>query len=68
MIYIQGCISKNGKEIDGKEFTITTAKELLEMLIETGEVHINFFDKYKNGELTPDTKHQDIWLTTKLPK
>ena len=49
-----GCGAKNGEEIDGQEFEITTLKELLEMLKQNKEIHINYF---KN-----DKCDLDLWL------
>ena len=56
MIKLNGCIAKNGNEIDGKEFEVTTLKELIDILTTNEEVHLNYFDD--QGDL-------DLWVKTK---
>lgn len=48
---LNGCIAKNGEEIDGKEFEITTLKELIDILINHKEIHLNYFDEKEDLDL-----------------
>ena len=52
--YLNGCVSKNGKEIDGMEFAVLDLKELIEILQEHKSVHLTYFD---------DEKDLDLWIT-----
>lgn len=56
MIKLNGCIAKNKEEIDGKEFEVSSLKELIDILILHKEVHLNYFD---------DEKDLDMWVKTK---
>ena len=53
---LNGCISKDGKEIDGLEFSITSLSELIGLLKEHKEVHLNYFD---------DEDDLNLWLEVK---
>lgn len=50
---LNGCVSKDGEEIDGREFTISTLDELIFILWCNKEVHLNYFD---------DEDDLDMWL------
>ncbi len=53
MKMLNGCISKNGEEIDGEEFEISTLKELIELFKNNEELHLNYFD---------DEEDLNLWL------
>jgi len=50
---LNGCVSKNEEEIDGKEFEVETLKEFIEILKNNKEVHLNYFD---------DEADLDLWV------
>jgi len=50
-----GCVSRDEEEIDGNEFQITTLKELIDLLKENKELHLNYFE---------DEQDLDMWLRT----
>lgn len=54
---LHGCISKNGYEIDGEEFEIKTLRELIDLLKESKEVHLNYFD---------DEPDLDLWIKVEV--
>lgn len=49
-----GCVSKNGKEVDGLEFEIRYLEELIKILQEHKSVHLNYFNT-EGGDL-------DLWI------
>jgi len=49
-----GCITRDGEEIDGEEFEVSSLRELIEIFKKNKEVHLNYFDA--------DTKDIDLWL------
>ena len=51
---LHGCASRNGEEIDGREFEVETLEDLIEILEQDGEVHLNYF----HGE-----RDLDLWVT-----
>lgn len=53
---LNGCVSKEGEEVDGKEFEIETLKEFIEILKNNKEVHLNYFD---------DEDELDLWVVVK---
>jgi len=48
-----GCVSKDECEVDGKEFEVETLEELIEILKEQKEVHLNYFD---------DEEELNLWV------
>ena len=54
-IKLYGCVSKNEEEIDGCEFEITTLAQLVELLRNHKELHLNYFEGKED---------LDIWLRT----
>ena len=52
---LNGCVAKDGQEIDGKEFSITTLYELADILKRNKEVHLTYFE----GE-----DDLDLWVKT----
>jgi len=57
---ICGCVSKDGEEIDGKEFEIESLKDLVEILEENshGQIHLNYIIDQENG----GEHNLDLWL------
>ncbi len=53
---LYGCISKDGEEIDGKEFTIQSLSELIDIIKNNEEIHINYFE---------DEDDLDLWINKK---
>ena len=53
---LNGCVSNNEEEIDGKEFEVETLQEFIEILKNNKEVHLNYFD---------DEDDLDLWVKTK---
>ena len=49
-----GCVSYDGEEIDGKEFEVETLQELIEILKNNKEVHLNYFER--------ESEDLDLWV------
>lgn len=50
-----GCISKDGEEIDGQEFEVETLPELIELLKNNKQVHLNYFED--------ESADLDLWVS-----
>lgn len=46
-----GCVAKDGEEVDGKEFEINTLSELIEILKDYPELHLNYTSLMGKKEL-----------------
>lgn len=51
---LNGCVAKDGEEVDGLEFQITTLRELIELITKHKEVHLNYF--------SGDKQNLDLWI------
>jgi hypothetical protein len=56
---LNGCLARDGEEIDGEEFEVADLREFIKVLhqawVEKKQVHLNYFD---------DEDDLDIWLET----
>ena len=50
-----GCISKDGNEIDGNEFECENLEDLIQILKNNKQVHLNYFEDESND--------LDLWVS-----